>query len=148
MTFGVYLITSLKVVRLSSFSCSPLNTWIVIGTSWSFSSRRLAVTITSCSSSPAEVSVRVACGGCSDCGKDADAARREVLEFKSGALKHSSERFRGAEARRHGVRSLLTHNLRDIDELQARLAREGFKRLRERLCGNVGGEHRGFRDLG
>jgi hypothetical protein len=37
---------------------------------------------------------------------------------------------------------------RDIDELQAGLAGESCKRLRERLCRNAGGERRGFKGLG
>ena len=72
----------------------------------------------------------------------------EVLELKSGALKHASERFIGAQSRRNSVGSLVTHDTGDIDELQAGLAGERCKRLRERLCGNVGGERRGFKGLG
>ena len=75
--------------------------------------------------------------------KDADAARRKVLESKSGAFKHSSERLGGAQTRGDRVRFLLTHNLGNIDELQAGLACEGFKRLRERRRGNVGGQPAG-----
>jgi hypothetical protein len=74
----------------------------------------------------------------------ADAARCEVLELESGALKHASERFIGAQSRRNSVRSLITHNPGDIDELQAGLAGERSKRLREGLCRNIGGERRGF----
>jgi hypothetical protein len=65
-----------------------------------------------------------------------------------GALKHSSERFTGAEPGRHRVGSLATEDTGDIDELQAGLAGERFERLRERLCGNVGGERSGFMGLG
>jgi hypothetical protein len=46
------------------------------------------------------------------------------------------------------VGPLLTYNTRDVNKLQARLAGERCERLRDRLCGNVGGEHPGFKGLG
>jgi len=46
------------------------------------------------------------------------------------------------------VGSLVAEYIGDIDELQAGLAGEPFKRLREGLCRNIGGERRGFKGLG
>jgi len=63
---------------------------------------------------------------------------REVLEFKSGAFKHSERGSRGAQARRHCVRFLLTHKLGNIDELQARLARERLQAPARRSAGMSG----------
>ena len=80
-------------------------------------------------------------------GEDADAARREVLVLESGALEDSSERFIRGEPSRNSVGSVVTHDIGDIHELQARLAGEICKRLSERLRGNVGGEFRGFNGL-
>ena len=49
---------------------------------------------------------------------------------------------------RNRVGCLVTEDTGDIDELQAGLAGEPFKRLREGLCRNIGGERRGFKGLG
>ena len=74
--------------------------------------------------------------------------RCEVLEAQSGTLEQASKRFVGAQSRGSSVGSAVTHDTRDIDELQAGLAGERRKRLRERPRGNIGGERRGFKDLG
>ena len=79
--------------------------------------------------------------------ENADAARRKVLDLESGALEHSSQRLTSAESRRNRVRSLVTHVAGDIEELQSGLAAERCQRLRERLRGNVGGEHFGLKRL-
>jgi len=63
--------------------------------------------------------------------KNVDAARCEVLELESGALKHSGERFIGTESRSNCVGSLLTHHVGNIDEVQGGLAGERFERLRD-----------------
>jgi hypothetical protein len=58
-------------------------------------------------------------------------------------LQHKRERCIGTEPCRYGVGTLLVHHVRDVEELQARLARKEVKRLLERLRGDIGGEHRG-----
>ncbi len=63
---------------------------------------------------------------------------REVLELEARALKHSSERFIGAESRRHRVGSLVAEHIGDIDELQVGLAGERFKRLRKKAMNASG----------
>ena len=81
-------------------------------------------------------------------GEDADAVRCEVLEAQSGTLEQASERFIGTQSRGSSVGSAVTHETRDIDDLQAGLTGERCKRLRERPRGNVGSERSGFEDLG
>src|SRR5436190_17494306 len=49
VTFGRYLTTSSKFCTLSCSIVSPVSACIAIGTFWMFSSRRWAVTMTSCS---------------------------------------------------------------------------------------------------
>ena len=79
--------------------------------------------------------------------EDADAARCKIVEAQSCTLKQLSKRFIGAQSHRNRVRSLGTHDLRDIEELQTSLAGERCKRLCEGLGGNVGGESSGFKVL-
>src|SRR5437762_10593974 len=46
-TLGKYRIKSSRLVTFSCCRASPVNAWIAIGTSWTFSVRRCAVTTTS-----------------------------------------------------------------------------------------------------
>ena len=80
---------------------------------------------------------------------DNDAVLRDVnIESFQFAYVRESEGFIGAQSRRNRVGSLVTHDTGDIHELQAGLAGEPCKRLRERLRGDVGGERRRFKGLG